>query len=195
MIQKIEEVERPEIGKYYNVPVIQSKRFYYWGEQLLPVRLPKHEDKELSPEIGPHYHIDFRFVSTRLFDLMVASRGLSPASYVTAMVVCVYENFGKADQEKVIIGGPKIRQRMMKRTDIEFPYVESFHQTVFANGKTFEEYYNGKQLIDGHTCPHKGYNMKQVEPNRFGQLICPCHGLAFGAKTKTCEPRKNHLSN
>lgn len=33
-------------------------------------------------------------------------------------------------------------------------------------------------------CPHRGYDLSQVNPDRDGKITCPLHGLQFDALTK-----------
>lgn len=167
-----------EIGKRYDVPcvlasgpVTSEPRGTWW-----PVLLPLHRDTELTPAAKhPHWHIDWRFVSTMRYLRAAAFCGMylkHPLAYGIFL-----ETVKTAEQFLNVAPASSLRERsLICRRDFPFPFpvvpewfrpLAKFHRKLDACMK----------------CPHRGIDLSTVRPDDHGILTCPGHGLRWYAAT------------
>ncbi|HRH68854.1 MAG TPA: hypothetical protein PLB89_05035 [Flavobacteriales bacterium] len=167
----------PVVGRTYLVPHVfqltypSDTRVGNW----VPVRGAVHDDAELGV-LRKHLHFDERFVSKA----MMKRIGIENAhSWI------------------VVIGQ---RDSSMRWSDgkVEWRPARCVTNVVgFANaGRTkaffrFHQEYRDKELLKGHICPHRGYDLSTIPANAEGVKVCPLHGLHWCAKTGKNVQRKH----
>lgn len=178
-LQKIEELNKPPVvGKYYLVPCVDIH------EELIPIRLPIHDDAEYLRVPQRHVHYDFRFLSKTWLDSLEDN-----IAY-----------YFKADQKETYYSSihsigitPDIiyKKKLCKRLPNSFP------DWIFNINRKFQEFekaFLGCKLKPNLVCPHKGISLKS-EPIKDGIVVCPGHGLAFDISTGECVSRRKEVCN
>lgn len=166
-----------EIGKYYKVPCPHIPQSYC-GSTWVPVLGPKHSDLEIN-FTQQHFHIDWRFATERL---------IFGRQFPHAQVITCNGEVGNFAME--IYGEPVLKRRKCRRGMPDFPSIETCAKQRARN--FFVQFENAKiaecaKLIDGHTCPHKGIDLRPFE-KPDGTAICPGHGLKFNMRTGEIMP-------
>lgn len=189
MNPRIEDVEHPAIGRFYEVPCVEWRRVAtypdggeiqfrptrpIWCEDIMPVLGPLHDDKEIIGFPEDHWHVDWRFVSQRVFKIASYGREDGDASR-SARVISLKNSTGSV-----------IRKWLkMKRIHVLFPgFTEHFKNPWL---RKLEAKYAGRSLKCG-VCPHRGISLANA-PLEAGLLVCPGHGLAFHPATGLLTPR------
>jgi len=163
------------IGKSYRIPCIQVDGFGGVSGGFIPIIAGEHEDAEIIRYPYQHFHVDWRFVSERVFKYY-ADRG---ESRVFAHVILREDLHGRP----VAIGQPVIKLRKCRRSLPAYP-----HALAFWNKELATKFACAK-LING-TCPHRG--VKVSEMMRDGDILtCPGHGLRWNAITGAAVPPPN----
>jgi hypothetical protein len=136
----------------------------------LPVIGPKHEDQEFINFPWQHYHLDWRFVPSRIFDFIASVRG---PSLVYASPIQCPNTYG----EKVIAEGPVLKRMKCKRELPSFPIAAV--EKAWLPRLTAK--YACAKLTNG-VCPHRGIPVEAMI--RDGDILtCPGHGLRWNAIT------------
>jgi hypothetical protein len=170
--------ERPEIGRFYQVPCIQAysdvwtagKRGHVW----VPVVGPPHIDAELDFD-AQHYHPDWRFVPLRLIWILWG-RDLrwERAKYRRKDLdseLALFKNVISAWK-----GEPELHRRKCLRLT-EWPFHSGFHEKV-------EHACAGLRLKPGTLiCPHRGVPLHGCPVDADGCVICPGHGAKWRLET------------
>jgi hypothetical protein len=178
-LKKIDDVERPQIGKYYLVPCIWD-RWLGASERWIPVIGDWHND----PEIGAafyHFHFDLRFFSVNMMtvesqaETLMARVQRSPVPFET----------GSEEERR---GAPSINFRN-KRMMREMPDFPACSPQSKPGGKAnllrkLEYLYRDVVLKDCLTCPHRGMNLKNLPRKEDGTVICNGHGLKWNLQTR-----------
>lgn len=173
MLQKITDLTGPpEIGRYYLVPAIWSHVSKIW----MPILGNHHNDKDHFEVSVDHYHNDLRFSSDRL----IRSLWGAPEHHVIATEHNSINPFSHHVYEDKI----ELRRMKCKR---DFPDFGFPGKTRLWN--KFHDAFKGTCLKNGKICPHKGYDVSQVKPDKNGNIVCPLHGLSFNIKTGKNVPR------
>jgi len=155
------------IGEFYRVPAVRVddwSRYSGW----LPVIGPMHEDAEIVGFHWQHFHIDWRFVSERLWRYW---RDFPKAG----------SHFGRPLQcpdtrgQRVILEGPVLRRLKCKRDPGVFPrYMAKWVPALEAK-------FACARITNG-VCPHRGIPVSAM--HREGDVLtCPGHGLQWNALT------------
>lgn len=177
MTPRIDEVDKPTVGKFYMVPArkcIKGRPGFNIGT-MVPTLGGLHEDADLGVAVH-HWHIDWRFIAPGIVRDMVAWRyrsGRPHREAVTSRIMGIIMTPEYLSEEEEWI------RRKMQRPHPTFPEWE--------NGRKLERKYAGavaKCLI----CPHRGMPLAGA-PVRGGALVCPGHGLAFDRDTLVLKPR------
>lgn len=165
MIEKVEDIKRPLIvGEVLNVLCIITKSDN--GEELYvtPVINHPHTDKE-SGQFETHYHTDTRFVFKKRNRIGIRLRG--------------GRIFKDCDGYRQTLDKYRTLERIaltVRRSIEEAPT----HESIISKAKSKLK----NKCIKNGKCPHRGYDLSQVEPTPEGVLICPLHSLKFNAVTK-----------
>lgn len=162
-----------EIGKSYAVPCIfvaQPNRQYWMPRNgWVPTLGPKHDDQALGLA-ADHFHIDWRFIDERGFDL---ADGLTPR---LGRVITSASGRFKIDAPTVL------KRRKCRRVMADFPS-QSLPRWV-----AFEASHACVKLKPGNVCPHRGTDLTPfIKPD--GTVVCPGHGLLWNTKTGDLMPR------
>ena len=155
------------VGKYYSVPAVRVNewwRFQGW----LPVMGPMHEDAEFINFPWHHFHVDWRFVSEKLWRFH--KDWPAEGSHFGTPIQCPDRR-----GNPVILEGPTLRRMTYKRDPGPFPV---------AKGKwlpRLQERFACARLTNG-LCPHRGIPVSAM--HREGDILtCPGHGLRWNAIT------------
>lgn len=152
-----------EVGRYYTVPTVQGVVYYTMADW--PVIGPKHEDKELIGFLPSHFHIDWRFVSEAMLN-MVKRHHSAPL----AITLCT-------DHRINILGLPAIAHRRLKckRAMPAFPVEPKWLRKL-------EDAYE-HCVLKTPVCPHRGLPLDTLAPDADGHVSCPGHALRWNFDT------------
>jgi hypothetical protein len=174
-LQKIEDVENPQVGKFYLVPCVE--RFLsLGGGRFWPVIGTWHEDADIGVE-NHHYHYDWRFFSDKDFN--------SPRARGSSYFEDTAYNLGKvltpSDSDKD--HPPEIvwRRKKMNRQMPEFPILNYDGTRTKIAVKLEAEFKSVKMKC--MTCPHRGMSLKRLPVAPDGTVVCNGHGLKWNIKT------------
>lgn len=156
-----------ELGKYYRVPSVMVND--WWGfVGWMPVIGPMHEDAEIVNFPWQHFHIDWRFAPTLLWDRFENRR--APGGHFAWPI-----QHPNNDGTQCIVAGPEPRRMKYKRDPGMFPQAQVGWQKLLA------EKFACAKLVNG-TCPHRGIPVSAM--HREGDILtCPGHGLKWHAVT------------
>lgn len=209
-LSKIETVSKPEVGKYYLVPCVNSELchkktfdyvngnllsppFDYWKQRdsdkyngvYVPVIGRQHEDEKWLGFKPQHFHYDWRFVKGHTLSKILDTWEREYLEKSAKTLAQLNENrFGAKVFIVDLVADTKIVYKRMKmvREMPKFPNSEGF-----KNDRGFEANYIGKKVKCGNICPHKGAPLAGGKIDAFGNVICPLHGLTF--KNGVCVKR------
>jgi hypothetical protein len=158
-----------QIGRYYQVPtVLGTLANCRWD---WPVIGPLHEDAEIIGFPDLHYHIDWRFVSARLYVRMVDWYGFSKYGASHLLALPLHQGL-RAHQ--IELPKPVIKRLMCKRDFPAYPRISWLNQ--------LEEKYQDCVLKTA-VCPHRGIALDNLPCNEDGIVTCPGHGLQWNLRT------------
>lgn len=172
-----------EVGKFYKVPCVKTIRGHRWDRlfagEWIPVIGPEHRDGEIIGFPYTHFHIDWRFASTRLFNRCSERSIFHPTDprYVYNRVLHRWPIQGKQEtrEDPFFISEPVQRRRRCQR---EFPAYP--HKEVKWLPRLQEAC--GHMKMTGMVCPHRGMPLEGCP--RDGDVVqCPGHGLRWNVKT------------
>lgn len=193
---KIEDVEEPQVGKFYLVPCVFSEMdkerylrddaaYHHDGDWVgempqitptglertprwLPVIGEKHEDAKLLGFPPLHYHFDFRFLKNQ-FVRSNFNDAYSPDS--PDIIGSGNRFFGTVYHVAYCKSDAVVyrRLKMLRKMPI-------FPDALLAKLMTT---YKGKKMLSGMRCPHKGAPLKGAPCDVDGNIVCPLHGLTF----------------
>jgi len=185
MIEKVENIKRPlKKGELLLVPCIvrEEKKYgdvYFDKTYITPVFNLPHNDKQ-NGQYETHYHVDYRFVKYELHLSKVEMRKHSSQVkfmfpfpirkhrthlFVESARPVLTDNLSNK-LEYIIL--PVINETFVGITEPRFVNTDKIKHKCLIRGK----------------CPHRGFDMSQVEPNTNGVRTCPLHGLRFDATGK-----------
>lgn len=171
-LQKISEVEQPEIGKFYLVPTVRGRWFGIMANW--PVLGPKHEDAAIIGFDREHYHLDGRFVAERLvpeFHDLAYSVFNSPLNdYDISLRRPPYH-------DRQVLDKPVWRRRLYRRHMPDYPRYRAPWM------RKLEGAYKDHRLKAGLVCPHRGAPLRGLPVDAAGCVTCPLHGLRWNVKT------------
>lgn len=155
------------VGKFYRVPCVHVSTWHAY-KGWLPVLGPMHEDAEFIGFKFQHFHLDWRFVPTRLWQKL---GDLNYAGHHFAWPIQDPDGWGR----KVILEGPALRLLKCKRDPGRFPVDRA--RWLGPLGKALA----CAKLVNG-LCPHRGIPASAM--HREGDVLtCPGHGLRWNAIT------------
>jgi hypothetical protein len=158
------------VGNYYRVSAVLAINWHGYRYIWLPVIGPKHEDAELINFPWQHYHLDWRFVSHRVFDWIASVRG--PSFVYASPIQCP-----DAHGNKGIAEGPVLKRMKCKRELPPFPTKAVENRWL----PKLSAKYACAKLVNG-ACPHRGIPVEAMI--RDGDILtCPGHGLRWNAVT------------
>jgi len=167
-LQKIEDVARPQIGKYYLVRCVQLNydtmysNHYGCHDEWVPVYGNPHVDQHCLQFKDEHLHYDWRFVSKAMYQAQTLYMDSDSGK----------EN-GKVMTRDSVLWPPQYRQKQYKRHHSPYPTV-TWHYCL-------EDEYVQKRLKN-MICPHQGANLTSC-PVTDGVVTCPLHGLQWVVST------------
>lgn len=172
MIEKVEDIKRPLIvGEALNVLCAIS--IFESEERITPIINHPHSDKENGQD-EVHFHADSRFIYRKnkghlaKYGIAIGNRNFKQLGSIRLKINEIVRF------ERVNLKVQKIKETL--ETDISFISKSKLKHKCIKNGK----------------CPHRGYDLSQVEPTPEGVLICPLHSLKFNSITK--QLIKNEIS-
>lgn len=174
-LQKIEDVDQPEVGSFYLVPcveiILQRRRGLFWL-----VIGTWHEDAKLGvPKF--HFHHDVRFYTD--------ARNKNPLNRGFHWGGNPAYNLGKVLAPEISDehNPPEIVYRRMRmlRPMPDFP-MSGFTGNKTTMQITLEDEFKGVQL-NCLKCPHRGMSLKGLPVAADGTVICNGHGLKWNLKT------------
>lgn len=172
MVEDIDRVLNPEIGKFYLVSAVRTKKFRI-GNSLLIARtvVPVMGEQHTDPDIGfpnEHLHIDWRFLEEKIF-----------------------RQFARVDDTGLSF--PLVRILLSKQVEGSLGKVALQYKRHIPFEKRFwwpklEEKYKNSTMKN-NVCPHRGIICKNA--NAFnGVVVCSGHGLAWSMLDGRMVPRK-----
>lgn len=153
----------PEVDRTYLVPVIDV--FVGGATRRLPVVPHPHRDPELGNDTL-HCHYDHRFTTVEERAALVESVGKN-------VVPTVAISGGKQSDIRYA-WEPRRCQRDWKGADPLGRQQENLLSAV--NGL---DAHCKDMVCAGRYCPHKGFDLQGVKPNRDGSVTCPLHGAIW----------------
>jgi hypothetical protein len=173
-MKKIEEVDCPQVGKFYLVACVLNEHLGW-----LPVVGNWHEDSDIGINVY-HYHYDVRFFTERYMN----RDGKSAMTRIATEAANVFVKGTDADKNNP----PKVvyKRRMMRREMPDFPDKDySFKKPKLLI--ILEEKFKDVKMIC-MTCPHRGMRLKGL-PTKDGTVVCNGHGLKWDLATGKVIPR------
>lgn len=180
--QRLDELNSPPvIGRTYLVPHVQVWGRDWFNGQWVPVRGPVHTDPELGASKA-HLHYDERFVQQAMKAELLGSGVRNLSTYLLRV-----HTDGRTDPGATYnwtIGSMEWIPAVCRRVHGTF-----LKRARGSSGNLRREYrewckgYEGSTLTPQGHCPHRGFNMNQVRPDKDGIKMCPLHGLRWCAKT------------
>lgn len=179
---------RYKVGESYVVPCIKARTVFTngskvanWGGEWIPVLGPVHRDAEIINFPFLHYHVDWRFVSERVFQRVARDR---LDRFVLAQPLMVHPskpNERAEDEKEMVVESvvPDYRMRECKREmQTWFSFVG--YETVRWMKGLEESCAHLK--MENMVCPHRGTPLKGC-PQDGDVVHCPNHGLRWNVKT------------
>lgn len=165
-LQRFDQLTAPPIaGKFYLVWCVRGS--WYGTVKDWPMWGPKHEDAKFFNFPAPHYHINRYFVD-------------DPRA-TTAPLADKRDYTGYPENDPL---PPLVLRRRRCVTDAPHPFPVR-RAARGAPWKGLESTFIGAQCKRGvgWICPHKGFDLAAMAPNKSGNIRCPLHGLLINAKT------------
>ena len=155
-----------QIGKIYPVHVAILKDTSWVKHQFgmvrqLPVLLPCHDDREIIGIAERHYHHHVEFTPKNIAEV-----------WHTVGAYFILES----DVERI-----ETQRRKCLRKYAYPNYIQEQNRGRVEWMPQLKEHYKGQHLRNGHICPHRGADLNQVQPDKYGCRTCPMHGLIFNA--------------
>ena len=158
-----------EIGRYYSVPTVTGNLATIRHDW--PVFSDKHEDREIIGFDHVHYHVDWRFVSLRMFSRVANLRYYTTSDKLYGLVL----HEGPMNDNN--LPAPIMRRRK---------YRGSFEQVLgtFPKAKWMDKLVSTYATcrLKNMTCPHRNISLANC-PVVNGIVTCPGHGLRWNVET------------
>jgi hypothetical protein len=180
ILTKVADLNHPAaVGERYLVLAVYTRDLcmhHLRRPSWLPLLGDPHTDAELLPGADPHWHIDMRFVTDAQLAALRHGHHYTtvgpPRPGIEYSMVFYHGGRGfTSPRQPTILRGPELRP-MICRRQFDFPEFGSRSLTP-----KLARYL--RPLGSCWTCPHRGFNLKQVPPNAEGVIVCPGHGLRF----------------
>jgi hypothetical protein len=180
MIEKVESIKRPlKRGELFLVPCITSteKKYgdvYFDKIYITPVFNLPHNDKQNRQE-EIHYHVDYRFVKYEFHLSKTEMRKhSSQVKFMFPFPIRKHRTYFFVESARPVLypdGSNKLEY-------IILPVINEMFVGITEPRLVDTDKIKHKCLIR-NKCPHRGFDMAQVEPNSKGVRTCPLHGLRF----------------
>lgn len=167
------------VGKRYMVDAVRVVHFNGFSGWVA-ILGPWHEDREIIKFDEPHYHVDWRFATHRMFT--IAGSGILKTGEQSPVQGRVVMACYLADD-----AGPS-RVRLLCRRELpKYPLVISRRAWL----RDLEAAFAGRKLC-GSVCPHRGLDLSTIPAvNRV--VTCPGHGLSWNKKSGELVPSETLL--
>jgi len=161
------------------VPVLRDYPYYSQVGEW-PVLGPKHTDADFFSFEPEHYHVDYRFVTSR------------QARFMRSMCPIGYRDWVTKDNGIVTVSGaplsdrgtpiPKGRPVLARRRCRIASYRSVLGVVAIERHERFQAAYGSPaepiRLSDGRLlCPHRKVDLPSFEADGGGIVVCPLHGL------------------
>lgn len=174
-----------EVGKRYSVPCLKTVKNHAWDRlwrgEWIPVIGPEHQDAEIIGFPWKHWHIDWRFVSKRVFERTLSQKLSREAGNVFNFVLQRFAVQQENDGTKYETGEPfhlgevVMRRAMCRRAMPGYPYHRATWLPALAKACS-------GMKMKNMVCPHRGMPLKGCDTT--GDVVtCPAHGLRWNVKT------------
>lgn len=164
MISAVTDSTHYEIGKYYRVPCVLTKKHSWLGSGWQPIIGPMHEDSGVVNFPYDHWHIDLRFVDGRRYKSL---KRMSPYAWP----IMKEGRWGGP----IVLEGPTLQRLRCKREFPQYPHGQAKWLPLLQ--KEFRDV-----KMTNMVCPHRGLPLEGCP--RDGDVVqCPGHGLRWNVKT------------
>lgn len=163
-----------EIGKFYLVPCIKTvpPSDYGRGCGYMPIMGPEHSDGEFINFPHDHWHVDWRFASSRDFKIATRAFRGHPQCYAAVIMRWAYGKVGGTAMVEDSVFSKRVK---CKR---EWP---TYPRDAAVWLPKLEQSLKGCNL-KGMVCPHRGISLEGA-PREGDVVTCPGHGLRWNVKT------------
>jgi len=177
---KATEWKRPlKIGKFYRVECVKTQPDSGGSKMWLPIYGPMHVDEAntgTDENVGPHIHVDMRFLDSEELRHMYFSPNDSGA---------IRLNISKENLPNAVLS----LKRELRKCRRQWGVWSSSNLASSSRRDCERQYSNCKGC---ETCPHQNFYLTTVETSIVqGQevKICPGHNLAWSVDTGELVPR------
>ena len=162
----------PQVGKYYLVQCVRTHLGGRSATDWLPILGPKHDDNALIHFPWVHWHLDFRFISSRLLNRLFTNPTQPQRDQRFDLTVIQVASS--------VLEGPMLRRLKCKRLMPTFPWDSPTWESVL---RRLENVYEGCCFKPARPiCPHQGIPLCGL-PSEDGVVVCPGHGLSWDLRT------------
>lgn len=185
-----------ELGKYYLVSCVLAPRGTFYAaptkDEFIPINSHLHEDKKVIGVDFKHWHIDWRFVSKRMWDAKIKGgennwnqTQASSEGKLEVKLVVVLSGTQKGISVSRNVSDETIyykKRKCIRPYSAPLFYEHDIHRMpkgwpqelskVFCNSKL-------KKVGDSLICPHKGTHIDKNCKDTNGNYVCPSHLLRF----------------
>lgn len=197
---KVEEVGEPRIGERYLVRCGEAERQSVWSHHRLryvPLLGPIHEDAEFINFPDYHFHVDWRFISNKVYEALLHEEQIridfdrkgqgsykgKLLKYTAPQLLMAFAVTAGGSRGITLAAASEYRPMRMVRLHTIFP--EEAHWM-----KDLETKYANARLRPGLICPHRGISCAGVRcAGDVSTVVCPGHGLAWNRETGRLVPR------
>jgi hypothetical protein len=200
-MKRIIDVEEPQVGERYLVPVVRELRvgprgLRIVGDLWVPVIGPLHDDTEIIGLPARHWHVDFRFAGARVLLRMATIRPPITADGDDDLVEKCMTRVITDDPEWTWAGredGERALTMLRPGRGMPFhnPRDDDRTQPLMWLRPLEAAYYDARLPADGcRACPHRGLPLRGQPVDEEGGVTCPGHGLRWHAVTGRHMPRR-----
>lgn len=143
--------DEDELWLDFSSSITKSKMY------ILPIINHPHNDIE-NGQPETHYHLDYRFIKHKNDGNFPTVKN-NHSSHIFGSEVRPESNFGSLEYFLL----PVINEEFKGITPVEMINKSTLKHKCIHKGK----------------CPHRGYDLSQVEADENGIVTCPLHGLIF----------------
>ena len=165
----------PVVGERYLVPTV----LYPWfgSTEPWPVMGPKHTDAEHIGFDVDHYHVDIRFLSEAQVRRIERKQHYEHIESVAAGFPLATSRIGVTPDPHP---EPVLRRLTCRRAGNDYPrFAAVSHRGLKALASAYAGRRCGRNAAGLMVCPHKGFVLGSLEPDKDGRVVCPLHGLVI----------------
>lgn len=164
----------PVIGQTYMVRSVMAKIFSQ--EEPVPVIGTAHSDKAYGFGEDKHWHLDYRFLSERIYQGFVKQVRAEDAMYVNDKAETVLRYV--VDHDNVDFEERAVKRPFKYLRKMPVYPIQSCNWMVEALSKFAGKKIDPKRPV----CPHRGVCLRGMQTEK-NAIVCPGHGLAWDSKT------------